>query len=205
MALTGIPDTITLTCTWNNNHLTFLYKDWSCNSWRQYQLAEQYVNKTSCIIPYSEGMLPPLVTENSPINQEVLLFHPTYFLLPSAHQLFVDLHSNVTYPMITDDIVIYHASIYSARGDDETDIKMSLTIVQKVLLLVAMHWGVYLVVVVVIIMNRVGSHNYTQMTWMQKKLPSQRWLESLAMRSLGTRHRSHTLSGMKFSSAFYHT
>ena len=149
--LTGIPDASTLTCTWNNNHLTFLYKDLSCDCWRRYQIAEQYVNETSSIIPYSEGMLPPLVTENSPINQEVLLFHPTYFLLPSAHQLFIDLHSNVTHPMITDDIVIYHTGIYSARGDDETDIK-NISDDGTEGASTDIHWGVYLALIVAIMM-----------------------------------------------------
>ena len=151
ITLTGIPDANALTCTWNNNHLTFLYEDSSCDCWRQYQLAEQYVNATSSIIPYSEGMLPPLVTQNSPVNQEVLLFHPTYFLLPSAHQIFVDLYRNVTHPMITDDVVIYHAGIYSARGDDETVIK-NVPNDDTEGASTGIHWGVYLVVVVVAIM-----------------------------------------------------
>ena len=46
-----------------------------------------------------------------------------------------------------------------------------------------------------------------QMTWMQKKIPAQQWLKHQAtcMRSLGTCHRNHTLTGMEFFYAFYHT
>ena len=38
-----------------------------------------------------------------------------------------------------------------------------------------------------------------------RKIPAQRWLEPQATCCLGMCHRSHTLTGMELSSAFYHT
>ena len=150
ITLTGTPDASTLTCTWSNDHLTFLYEDLSCRCWRQYQLTEQYINETSSIIPYSEGMLPPLVTGNSRVNQDVLLFHPTYLLVPSTHQLFVDLNNNVTHPMITDDVVIYHAGIYSIR-DIETGDPKNTSDDGAEDTSTSVHWAVYLAVAVAIV------------------------------------------------------
>ena len=45
----------------------------------------------------------------------------------------------------------------------------------------------------------------TQMTSTQKKIPAQRRLEPQATCSLGLCHGSLTLTGVRFSSAFYHT
>ena len=115
--LPGDPNTIDLTCTWNGSYLTLMYNDETCNCWKEHQLSEQYLNVTSSIIPYSEGTLAPLVVDNRTISQGVLLFHPTYYLLPSARQVFLDLRKNVTHPMITEDVVVYHAGIYSQNPE----------------------------------------------------------------------------------------
>lgn len=145
--LSGNPDRNTLTCTWNGN-LTFIYRDTSCNCWRQHQITEGYVNETSSIIPFSEGTLPPLVTN---VNQSVLLLHPTYLLIPSRHQVLLDLYNNVSYPTITDNTVLYYAGIYAIRSVDAIDdvktvsddgIEDSSTGTQ---------WPVYLAVTVVIV------------------------------------------------------
>lgn len=118
--LTGRPDASTLTCAWNDSQPVLMYKDKSSSNWMIHQLTEQY--ETTSVIPFSEGMLPPLVVDDHVINQSVLLFHPTYFLIPSAHQVFIDLHNNISHPMITDDVVLYHAGIYSLKSE-ATDIK----------------------------------------------------------------------------------
>jgi len=113
ITLAGSPDTSTLTCTWNDSQLVLMYKNNSTNNWRTHLLTEQYTYTTASVIPFSEGTLPPLVVGNNVISQNVLVFHSTYFLIPSAHQVFLDLHSNISHPMITDDVVIYHAGLYS--------------------------------------------------------------------------------------------
>ena len=121
IVLSGNPNTNTLICTWNGN-LTFIYRDTSCNCWRQHQITEGYVNENSSIIPFSEGTLPPLVTT---VNQSVLLLHPTYLLIPSRHQVLVDLPNNVSHPMITGDTVLYYSGIYSLRSDNVNDVVKS--------------------------------------------------------------------------------
>ena len=51
-----------------------------------------------------------------------------------------------------------------------------------------------------------GSHYLHLIKWPERrKIPAQRWLEPQATCSLDTCHRSHALTGMKFSSAFYYS
>ena len=119
ITLTGNPDTTTLLCSQNNGILTLLNRDKSWNIWIQHILTEQYEIKASNVIPYSEGTLPPLpVGNNRTVPQSALVFNSTYFLLPATHQLFFDLQNNITHPMITDDIVVFHAGIYSVSNSD---------------------------------------------------------------------------------------
>ena len=119
ISLTGNPDTTTLLCTQNDGNLTLLNRDKTCNCWIQHLLTEQYEIKASNFIPHSEGTLPPLqVGNNRTIPQSALQFNDTYFLLPATHQFFVDLHNNIVHPMITDDIVVFHAGIDSVSNSD---------------------------------------------------------------------------------------
>ena len=121
ITLPGNPDTAKLICTWNNGNLTLMNRDITCNCWKQHLLTERYEIGTSRYIRYSEGTLPLLPVDN--ISQDVLLFTPTYFLLPARHQLFFDLDNNVVHPMVTDAIVVFHAGIYPIRNSDNSIVK----------------------------------------------------------------------------------
>lgn len=117
ITLTGNPDTTTSVCTQNDGNLTLMNRDKTCDCWIQHLLTEQFEIKASNFIPHSKGTLPQLpVGNNRTVPQSPLVFQPTFFLLPATHQFFFDVQNNITHPMITDDIVVFHAGIYSVNN-----------------------------------------------------------------------------------------
>ena len=117
VALAGNPDIETLICSRNGSNLVLINHDKNCNCWQQHSLTEQYQIETLKIIPYSEGMLPPLAVGKNIVSQNPLLFNPTKFLLPAEQQLFFDPHNNIVHPKITDDTVVFHAGIPANTQD----------------------------------------------------------------------------------------